>query len=296
MNTKKTYRLSLLVILMLSLPLAGMRRAAQYFKKSVPIVLGIGGIAVTTSFLSTIVTKQQPRLNGENLEPCSNVSMDVEAFAKWQLKRCGYNNHNIIIRKGAGLVYSCASYKGNDYLFMSNDEANNLEHALNSIRIKSIDEFLLGRAAIIQHEGSHLINDDTRGFSSRLQRIGYVTALISGFIGVCAYDQIIKGNNGKGIMICGCIPLLHHFARLAYLRHIEYKADDGIENNIYILKARKKYLKKRIKDIDETLASKPSAVRLVYRILEMALSTHPTDQQRYKRCVERINILKQTLV
>jgi hypothetical protein len=228
------------------------------------------------------------------IDESQKITPAVEKFAKEQLKKCGYTTFERlkIVKYN---VFAAKTTFSHDYLFFNSFEAKRLESILHASSPKPLDDiyryffntqleqkYKNRVAGMIMHEGGHLI-------AKISQRTAAAEVAIIGAFEIFSFffRQRLKPFNNfwvkqsvrllTGIAkCCGNAALL-----LAYKRYEEQKADDGIDNDIAILKAVRKDFKKNM--------GFPSDEPFYSYFFQQ---THPSDGDRFQQFTRRINKLE----
>ncbi len=140
--------------------------------------------------------------------------------------------------------------------------------------------------AILQHEAAHLKNHDSERLLAACSAIPVITHLIfrkvNNFFTQSSFmKQFLKIPGGIGLILAN-VAIFQ-----AYKRHREYKADEGIQDNL--LKVFNVFLKNHANEMNGVTKLRTP---LEKRLFHIFLNSHPWPVDRVKRIEKRIRKLK----
>lgn len=149
--------------------------------------------------------------------------------------------------------------------------------------------------AVIQHEGTHLKNND----QMKLLIAGLVTSGVGTLFVLSVFKwldfpaattlQSVAQLAAKGFVTINYFIIILLISR-AYSRYLEQRADDGIADNIEILQATANDCRKQVDNYK--ISDEYYGVSFKERIFRKFFDTHPANEQRAQRFEQRIAKLK----
>lgn len=247
-----------------------------------------------------------------DIEKLEDASPRVQAFVKKQLIACGLKNHESLKIK-QGNQFAALTTNDNMWVFLENHDIIEqvLEHyPRNDVSIdfkfehpnipnpehtatwhQTPEQFLLQAASMLQHEATHLVNNDSKRTGIAITAIPLAIEALSfcignGFKKYCprVNTYIIKNmlKIPTGLIKGYCSTS----AFFAFSRYKEQQADNGINDNIHLLHAQKEERKTKLilNKWDGSYKEDP---------FYWNLNTHPSDETRIKKFEQRIKTLEQ---
>ncbi len=250
--------------------------------------------------------------------PEEEIDPRVEKFVKGQLSRCGFKDQKSLCmiksnNWAVGFAYDGRPYDRRPVVFIARHDL--LKHCLkekysfrnyvleklflkNYLQRKlvfqrndgktlsrSVDEYLKQEAAVVQHEGGHLMdnlpalwndyNDPTREVCTYGSACG---ALLSPFAFLCKSKKIALPLFGAMVIAPSYLgqKLIYR-----YMQYREFRADDNVQDNIHLLRALKQHLKDHLFIDHAYFRENPKD------------TTHPHPRIRIRRIKERIRKIKE---
>lgn len=167
-----------------------------------------------------------------------------------------------------------------DFIFIENEDT--IRQHLSHPRQESSKKYLASVKACIQHEGTHLMNNDTyvlffatAAIPSAIEALSYVCKRKCKPIQNYWVKNLIKIPTGFAKGYCGTLAFFN------YKRFEEQRADEGVLDDVGSLTGMKDYLLQ----YGKYFGPKPPFHR--------NFETHPTFQERIARCDERIQLIEE---
>jgi len=255
------------------------------------------------SDVDPIVEEFVRTLNCDQKAP-NTIDPHVESFIKGQLSRCGVNEQSIEMVKSHR--WAVSSDEKIVLHVRDHDKLKfwlKIKHYLPQIFYKNLpklvvkningktvrispEEYLRQAAAIIHHEGGHILHKDKSFWrdQNNPSKELHEYATIAGIL--VAHLAFFCKNRAIAVSLAGLIVGAFHQIRpkelLWFSRYQEARADENIENNIHLLRAYKHYLKNCYYVSPDFFDSNNPMV-----------FTHPHPQVAIQRLKERIKALKE---
>jgi len=242
----------------------------------------------------------------EYVEKLKDPSELEKQFVYEQLQNAGVLNHHLLsVKVDQKLGYAAHSIYGVVSIdpYITKPNLNNLLKKQKLLQNPSSFSLLFGQPkkelentqskidqhkAILQHEAAHFNNHDSARFLAACSTIPVITHLAftkvnNLFTKSSFMKQLLKIPGGIGLILAN-VALFQ-----AYKRHREYKADEGVTNDVTLLTAFNVFLQNHADGINGAIKLWTPLQKELFHIF---LNSHPWPIDRIKRIEKRIEKVK----